>query len=142
MKRSHWPVDVSNTVLLDLCRQVIFDEWDGKCAFHDDKEEPCSGRLEWHHIKRRNIPHLKYSPTNGILLCQAHHKLSRYAIWAKRIEEKIGEDRTEWLDDMERKLFPDFLAERGQTRGEFLKSQKEYLVKLIQMGSKGTAKKV
>jgi hypothetical protein len=136
-KRKGWPVGVSDTVLQDLCRRMVHKEWRGKCAFVGTyyRDEPgqgyyCEGEVQWHHLKRRNIPHLKYCPTNGILLCELHHKLAKYKVWRERIEEKIGAEECKWLDMMEMKLFPDFLAEKGMTRNEWRLSQKAYLTEL------------
>ncbi len=132
-KRSGWPQGVSDTMLQDLWRKVVRSDWNGRCAFIGYSiNSPCSGTLECHHVKRRSIPHLKHCPDNGVLLCAAHHGKMKYAIWRKRLEKKIGPEKTEWLDIMEQKLFPVFLAERGQTRGEYLLSQKEYLRELLQ----------
>ena len=49
------------------------DEW--KCRISD---ENCKGRIEAHHILNWiDYPELRYSLTNGITLCQAHHPKGR-----------------------------------------------------------------
>ena len=131
-KRSGWPRGVSDTMLQDLWRKVVREDWGGVCALKDTGNGllECQGPLECHHIKRRNIPHLRYCPSNGVLLCAAHHGEMKYELWRMALRKLILDP--EWLDIMERKLFPVFLAERGQTRGEYLLAQRDYLRKLLQ----------
>jgi hypothetical protein len=121
--------------LQKLWRKVVLAEWGGRCAFHETLW--CSGVVECHHIKRRGIPHLRHVPTNGIPLCLHHHGEAKYEYFRRLICEKIGEEKSAWLDDMERKLLPDFLAARGQSRKEWLEETKTYLQGLLTATSKG-----
>lgn len=125
-KKSHWPKGVSDTLLQDLWRKIVLSEWGG-CAFHG---EGCQGPVECHHIKRRGITHLKYSPSNGIPLCAYHHAEAKYDYFKQLIREKVGPAMMEWLDFKERQLLPDFLASRGQTKKEWLEETKQYLTSL------------
>lgn len=127
-KRSKWPKGVSETVLQDLWRANVRKDWGGVCAF---KDPDCQGSLECHHIKRRSIRVLRYTPINGALVCEYHHGLLKYRYYQRVLEAKVGEDTMEWLDMMERKLLPDFLAERQQTRKEWLAWTKDYLTKML-----------
>jgi hypothetical protein len=144
-KRKGWPGGVSDTLLQDLWRAVVRREWEGKCAFEGTyyRDEPgqgyyCDGALECHHIVKRSRLHLKYAPSNGILLCQYHHNLSGLRVWRGRIEERVGADKMEYLDAMEKMLLPEYLSMHGQTRGEFLIYQKGYLRALLD-GAEGGA---
>jgi hypothetical protein len=143
-KRKSWPVGVSDTVLQDLCRCVVRREWGGRCALWGvSVGTPCAGGVEWHHVKRRRIPHLRYSPANGVMLCQLHHGLIKNRMWQARLYEIVEAHyetpgTVEWLDMMEMKLFPDFLAEKGMTRNEWRLSQKAYLRALLD-GAEGEA---
>jgi hypothetical protein len=129
-KKSNWPKGVSDSGLQALWRKVVRDSGNNTCALQG--YGPCGGALECHHIKRRNIPHLRYSPANGILLCQEHHKKAKLRLWRNRVEAHVGLTM-DWLDLMEVKLFPDFLFEKGMTRKEWLASQKAYLTKLSEI---------
>ena len=119
----------SDSALQKLWRFVVRKEWGEECALHG--HDVCAGDLECHHIKKRRIPHLRHCPTNGILICQAHHAKAELAHWRRLIEATVGPDKMEWLDMMEAKLFPEFLAEIGATRKEYLWHQKEYLQRLL-----------
>ena len=115
-----------------LWRKVVLAEWGGGCAFqHTNSPSPCEGSVECHHVKRRNIPHLRHCPTNGIPLCQRHHTLAKLRVWRNRIEDMIGAEKMEWLDAQEQMLFPAFLAKHSQTREEYLRSQFVYLKALL-----------
>jgi hypothetical protein len=127
-KRSHWPKGVSDTLLQTLWRKAVLAEWGGLCALSESGD--CQGSIECHHIKRRNIPHLKYAPENGIPLCQKHHALAKYRTIRNRIEGMVGPEKMEWLDLMEQKLFPVYLSERGMTRSEYLVWMKDFLTGL------------
>ena len=120
----------SDSTLQTLWRQVVRQEWGGECALlgHD----VCAGNLECHHVKKRRIPHLRHCPTNGILICQAHHAKAETGYWRRLIEATIGPDKMEWLDMMEQKLFPEFLAELKITRKEYFWNQRDYLRKLLE----------
>ena len=118
-----------DSTLLKLWRVVVRQEWGGRCALALFGE--CSGALECHHVIRRARPHLRYSPANGILLCQRHHGLVELSpSWKQRVSDAVGPDKMEWLETHARKLFPEFLRERGQTRSGWLKETKAYLTKL------------
>ena len=119
-----------DSTLQKLWRKVVRKEWDNRCAlrFHGGGNY-CAGPLECHHIIKRTRPHLKHAPTNGILLCKVHH--DQVEGWAAQIAGLLGEDKMEWLRGMQRKLFPEFLRERGQTRIEYLCEQKRYLEALL-----------
>jgi hypothetical protein len=127
-KRRGWPVGVSDTLLQDLWRAVVRGEWDGRCAFYPVL---CAGLLECHHVVKRSRLHLRYAPSNGILLCQYHHNLSSLRVWRNQIWDKVGEEKMEYLDAMEKMLLPEYLSMHGQTRGEFLTYQKGYLTALL-----------
>ena len=120
----------SDSVLLALWRKVVRAEWGGKCALVSPLGD-CEGSIECHHIKRRNIPHLKYSPSNGVCLCQYHHSKAKYRTWRAMIENAVGLVKMEWLDAQERCLFPDYLAWQEMTRAEWRRYQKGYLQKLL-----------
>jgi hypothetical protein len=139
-KRKGWPVGVSDTGLQDLWRALVRKNCHGNCAFsgHVYEDDPgCDGPRECHHIVKRSRLHLRYSATNGILLCKRHHDLSPLRVWRKRIEATLSFDEQEWLDGMEKKLLPDYLAEQRQTRGEFLLSQKKLLTALLDGAGEG-----
>jgi hypothetical protein len=57
----------------------------------------------------------------------------KYRKWRLILErEIIGDEQMEWLDIQEARLFPDFLAEKGMTRAEWRRSQKQYLQTLLE----------
>jgi hypothetical protein len=120
-----------DSTLQGLWRQVVRLEWGNRCAlagtyFRDQPGQGhyCEGELECHHEKRRRIPHLRHCPANGVLICQHHHALAKYRVWQERIRTAIGPEKMEYLDAMEQKLFPVFLAEQGLSRTEYLIKQK------------------
>lgn len=121
----------SDSTLQTLWRKVVRAEWRNECALGMGVVGLCNGDLECHHEKRRRIPHLRHCPTNGVLLCQYHHGLMKYRAWQIRLQQIIGEDKMEWLDAMEQKLFPAYLQEIGKTRTEYLVAQKAYLTALL-----------
>jgi hypothetical protein len=132
------PRGVSDTVLQTLWRAVVRKEWGGLCAFLPaeypgaDSQEVCAGPLECHHIIKRRRPHLKYVPSNGILLCKRHHDMvGEFPSKWHRVSELVGADKIEWLEAQARKRFPDFLIEQGQTRSEWLQTTKAYLKALL-----------
>ena len=127
-KRSHWPKGVSDTLLQTLWRKAVLAEWGGLCALSESGD--CQGSIECHHIKRRNIPHLKYAPANGVPLCQFHHALAKLRKFRVMIEAKVSYENMEWLDGMEQKLFPVYLSERGLTRSEYLVWMRDFLTEL------------
>lgn len=129
------PKAPGDSTLQALWRKVVRQEWAGVCAL-GDLGETCMGDLEAHHIIKRRRPHLKHVPSNGILLCQHHHNLvETFPSWRHRVSLAIGEDKAEWLEAEARKLFPQFLAERGQTRAEYFIAQKAYLSALLNGGA-------
>lgn len=130
----------SDTVMQTLWRAVVRKEWGEKCALEGKQlliwkkngAEPCFGELQAHHIIKRRRPHLKHVPANGMLLCAHHHNLvENYTPWRTLAEQIVGTDKMEWLTAESRKLLPDFLAERGQTRKEWLTEHKAYLQALV-----------
>ena len=130
------PAGSSETTLMTLWRSCVLAEWGERCAFKgliDTAGEgygECRGKVECHHVKRRGIAPLRYSPSNGVPLCQEHHKKIGLRYYRKAIEELLGPDKMEWLDSLERKLMPDYLRELGLTKWEWLKQQKDYLTSL------------
>lgn len=116
-----------DSTLQALWRKVVRKEWGNRCAIPEPWS--CYGPLECHHIIRRARPHLRHVPTNGILLCHYHH--NEAAAWAVQIARAVGEEKMEWLRMTQRKLFPEFLAERGQTRADYFWEQKKYLTALL-----------
>jgi len=126
------PAGSSETVLMSLWRQCVLAEWGNSCQLEGFEIE-CSGVVQCHHIKRRGIAPLRYSPTNGIPLCLAHHSKIGLRFYRNRLEEIVGIDNMEWLDAMERKLMPDYLREEGLTRWEWYKHQKEYLTGFLEI---------
>jgi hypothetical protein len=128
MKRIKKAKAPSDSTLQGLWRKVVRAEWGNKCAFYD---ATCYGSIQCHHIVKRARPHLRHVPSNGIPLCEFHHAWADTWAGRKRIEWRVGEDKMEWLAEQERKLFPAFLAERGQTRAEYLVAQKAYLQALV-----------
>ena len=119
-----------DSTLQALWRKVVRSEWGNRCAFYDARFQ-CDGPLECHHIVKRSRPHLKHVPTNGILLCKRHHNEADSMTGRVRVVCAIGQDKADWLADMERKLFKDYLIEVGKSRAEYLCDQKAYLEKLV-----------
>lgn len=116
----------SDAVLQHWWRLCVRQEWEGKCAL---KSDDCQGKLECHHIVKRARPHLKHSPANGILLCKWHHAQAGYEATKREIREAVsdhygnGNTIIEWLDDMERILFPTYLQAIYTTRKEYYVDQ-------------------
>jgi predicted restriction endonuclease len=136
MKRKGYTIPgASDSVLQDLWRKAVRAKWNHACALAgatspDYSVDPCQGALECHHYIKRSRPHLKHDVRNGVLLCQYHHPMAGQGFWRRKIEVLMGEN-LDAVYDLERKLFPDYLRERGMSRREYLLSVKETLLKCI-----------
>ena len=66
----------SDEICLNLFRTVVSDQAGGRCEICGAKEgDP-------HHIYSRDNKSVRYDPTNGIWLCNVHHR------WAERLGTK------------------------------------------------------
>ena len=126
----------SDRHLQKLWREAVLLEWGGKCVL---ESMACQGTLlECHHIKKRRVPHLRHVTPNGVPLCRYHHRQAEYRETRQRIEYLVGESTMEWLDTMERKLFPAFLSETNQTSKEYMIAREEALKELIRIWRSAT----
>lgn len=59
--------------MLDHWKKFVKERAGYKCEMEDEK---CNGDLHAHHIIPKHLdPSKKYDVTNGICLCEAHHKM-------------------------------------------------------------------
>jgi hypothetical protein len=130
MVKSKRPKGCSDSMLMDLWRKAVRKKWEYHCVFAGDML--CAGEVQCHHIKKRRIPHLRYHPKNGILLCEYHHALAEYEVWRQKIRARIGPETCGILDDLEMMLFKNYLKCYELTRDEFHHNIKRILEDILE----------
>ncbi len=124
---------LSDSNLLKYWRLSVKKDWGEGCAIGRLYTlETCAGEIECHHIVKRGRTHLKYLPENGIPLCLAHHRWADTGEGRSFIRNLLGENKTNILDGLERKLFKDYLFAMGITRKEFLEQTLDALKKRLE----------
>lgn len=99
---------------------------------HGDRCKLCGAQpVECHHIVKRRYGVLRHDWRNGLPLCAECHAQADTIAGRERIAEHVDMD---YLSAMERYDLKTFLAERGMTRGEFLRNELDELKRIVRFG--------
>lgn len=115
---------MTDRYLLKLWRDAVLARYYHRCAFCEVFGDE---KLDCHHIVKRRHVLTRYEVINGIPLCHACHAVAHTLTGAVKIQRLIGAKKYEWLMDMELETIKDYLARRGISRVEWMKSQAEKL---------------
>ena len=115
----------SDSTLNKKWRQAVLS-WYGEGCIICQKQP-----VECHHIIKRRNKLLRWDYRNGVPLCKEHHEQSDSIYIRRLIEDKIGEDFCQYLDEMRMIGYKQYILDYCINDKEFKQEKYEEMQEVI-----------